>query len=512
MDLWASIKGEKRQTPPAKGKGGAPQQRKATQLTEQERQRRILLQKAKVQKEQQRLLAQQERERAAALQEATSGQGSGQGGTRERESSTTSETVAEKKAQTETHVKSSPPVQETTRKPLPSSLPASPLAASASASRQPQTQPQRSAAEEQARARAKDEAFARHVRETSLRWEPYQQLVVFASTVLLWQRPLVLAGTCVVTHIVLWYSSALLARLRVLQLLCYAAIVLVCGSSALHYLGITRELLWGMLPPVHGAGAVEPLMSYEDVVCAYCAVYRALWEKTALLIEYRRQALPFFTFQAMVVLVAVTYASSMFSGLFLLYVCVFTALLAPGLFFHEAITRGAKALSPHLKTISSQVDMAVGSVIQKKRRSSIANAARKSLSEPFSFVRALAGEDEGQEPAAQAAGHRQVPQQQQPQQLTPQQQQQLLLQQQILAQQQQMAALLAQQQQLGGPLPGQMVQQPMMPRQPQMQQQQQQQPDTVVVPSGAVAPSVDPYTNATAPAQRRTAATQKKVF
>eukprot|EP00011_Vannellida_sp_DIVA3-517-6-12_P003051 CAMPEP_0114614860 /NCGR_PEP_ID=MMETSP0168-20121206/5870_1 /TAXON_ID=95228 ORGANISM="Vannella sp., Strain DIVA3 517/6/12" /NCGR_SAMPLE_ID=MMETSP0168 /ASSEMBLY_ACC=CAM_ASM_000044 /LENGTH=480 /DNA_ID=CAMNT_0001825919 /DNA_START=129 /DNA_END=1571 /DNA_ORIENTATION=- len=480
------MKGQKRPT----AQQQQEKKKQAAKLTEKERQ--LLLQKQRQARERQRqLLAAQlaQEEEAAAKQRQTEAQRSPAPAVPlgEREGEGAKARAGEGRA------------AEGTRRPVAAVTPGEP-SAPAPAEKESGGDEAPSAAQQQARARAADARFARHVRETSLRFSAYKDLVVFASTVLLWQRPLVLAGTCVVTHVVLWYTAVLLAKVRLLQLACYLLIAAVCGSSALHYLGITRARVWELVPKAHSRGALEPLMSYEDVICAYCAVYRAVFEKVDALITYRDQALPFFTLQAVIVLVGLTYVASMFSGFFLLYVTVFAALLAPGLFFHEAITRGAKALSPHIKTISSQVDMAVGNVIQKKRRSQIADAARKSLSEPFSFVRALAGESEGQEPAANAAAHRAAPQPA----LTPQQIQQQQLQQQILMQQRQMAALLQQQQQLAM-------------ANPQGQQQQATQPMQQPVPVSTVprvdsAPTVDPYAHATVPAQRSQSSTQKKVF
>ena len=207
------------------------------------------------------------------------------------------------------------------------------------------------------------------------RWSPYQGLLVFSSTVLLWHRPVVFAVFAIFTHLILWYTSVAIIKWNVW---------LVVGI--LLSLGFTIDFLCGLFDitwdkclsffPLDG----NEKYSYQEIIQQYVSLKKYIRQQYQKAMQFRQEQPQQFLITSLFFTLVACFCLSLVSLFTVVYISVFITLLAPGLWHNDIPRRVSVALMPYIAT---------GYGIAHEKLSNVINPANKPNSSPSSSIRPM---------------------------------------------------------------------------------------------------------------------------
>jgi len=175
------------------------------------------------------------------------------------------------------------------------------------------------------------------------KWSPYQNLVVFSSTVLLWQRPVIFALVAIFTHIFLWYTTVALFKWNtwfvVGAILCT---IFICDFlfSSLHF---TTERFLALFP--HDG---TERVSYTEIVQQYVSFRRFCREQFNRAMAFRNEQHQQFLITSLFFTIVICFILSFVNLFTLIYFLVFAGILAPGLWHNDIPRRVYIFVGPHV--------------------------------------------------------------------------------------------------------------------------------------------------------------------
>mmetsp|Transcript_21276 Transcript_21276/g.27001 ORF Transcript_21276/g.27001 Transcript_21276/m.27001 type:complete len:319 (-) Transcript_21276:77-1033(-) len=203
------------------------------------------------------------------------------------------------------------------------------------------------------------------------KWSPYQNFVVFSSTVLLWQRPVIFVLLAICTHLFLWYTTVAIFKWNFWIVV--GALFSMCFITdyMCSLFGFTLNRFLTIFP-YDGTERV----SYQEIIQQYVTVRRFFRAQFYRALEFRKEQHQQFLISALFFTILTCFILSLVNVFTLVYVMVFVCLFTPGL-WHNNIPRRVYVFAwPHVSSMYTLANQTLTEILAPKENNPNPSAPR----------------------------------------------------------------------------------------------------------------------------------------